>query len=121
MRCAWRGVFCACWLAGGTARGAAENVPTVLVLATEDSQSRLEAEQIAAGRLPEGSRILNRPFGFVGEYKWWVLGGAVVIVLEGLIILQLGLGRVLRRRAVRALGVSGYRYRPCSRLRGTCI
>jgi len=66
---------------------------------------------IAADRLPVGSRIVNRPFEFVREYKWWFLGGAVVIVLESLIILQLGISRVLRRRAMRELQESEHRYR----------
>jgi len=74
-------------------------------------QAQLKRWGISERALPAGSRIVNRPFEVVRENKWWFLGGAAVIVLEGWIILQPGISRVLRRRALRALQASEHRYR----------
>ena len=66
---------------------------------------------IEADDLPEGSRILNRPFAFVREYKWLILGGGAIILTESIIIAQLLMSRARRRRAQRALAASETRYR----------
>ncbi len=66
---------------------------------------------ISERSLPKGSRIINRPYAFVRENKGWFLGGGTIIVLEGVIILQLGISRMKRRRAMRALQASEERYR----------
>ena len=84
-----------------------ETIPSEWVF----DHAQLKRWGISERALPAGSRIVNRPFEFVRENKWWFLGGAVVIVLEGLIILQLGLSWVSRQWALRALQASEHRYR----------
>ena len=66
---------------------------------------------IAGRSLPEGSRIIHRPFEYIRQNKWLILGSGMIMAVEGAIILQLVLGRMKRRRAMRALQASEERYR----------
>lgn len=66
---------------------------------------------IAGRRLPEGSRIVNRPYS---EWRrhWKVYLAAVgLLLLEGYIIVQLMVSRRRRIRSMRALEASELRYR----------
>jgi len=66
---------------------------------------------IAERSLPKGSRIIHQPHEFLRKNKWLILGSGAIIAVEGVIILQLVLGRMMRRRAMRALQASEERYR----------
>jgi signal transduction histidine kinase len=54
---------------------------------------------IAEGRLPRGSVVLNRPPSLWDLYRWRIIGGVVLSVVEALLIVALLLERMSRRRA----------------------
>ena len=66
---------------------------------------------IAERSLPKGSRIIHRPHEYLRKNKWLIIGGGAIIGVEAMIIMQLALSRMMRRRAMRALQASEARYR----------
>jgi signal transduction histidine kinase len=59
----------------------------------------LERWDLDEARLPPGTRILFRPRSFWDQYKWYVVAGATVVLLEALLIVGLLVNRSARRRA----------------------
>jgi signal transduction histidine kinase len=58
---------------------------------------------IAEARLPPGSVVLNRPPSVWDLYRWRIIGGGVLSVVEAVLIATLLLERLSRRRAERVL------------------
>ncbi len=54
---------------------------------------------IAEGQLPRGSVVLNRPPSLWDLYRWRIIGGVVLGVVEALLIVALLLERMSRKRA----------------------
>ncbi len=72
---------------------------------------QLQRWGISERRLPEGSRIVNRPYSELRKYRGLILGGAGIMALELTIIMQLWRGRRRRQRMMKALQASETRYR----------
>src|SRR4051812_1106205 len=61
--------------------------------------------------LPAGSVILNREATFWESYKWYVIGGISLILLEALLIFALLLQRARRQKAETTLAITNDRFR----------
>jgi two-component system cell cycle sensor histidine kinase/response regulator CckA len=61
--------------------------------------------------LPEGSIIVNRKISFYREYGFWIWGIFIFLLVETILIINLYLGRLQRKRTVKALRESEAKYR----------
>jgi two-component system, cell cycle sensor histidine kinase and response regulator CckA len=71
----------------------------------------IERYGIPTDRLPPGSVIVNKSFRFYDRYKWYLWGGALVLIAELFIILLLVLNIRKRHRVEDHLNQSKERYR----------
>ena len=71
----------------------------------------LQRWNISESRLPPGSVIAFRQPTVWEQYRWWFLGALFVALLEGGLLVQLGVNLAKRRRVERALRESESRFR----------
>ena len=74
-------------------------------------RQQLQRFSIDETLLPEGSIIINRRISFFREYRIWIWGIFLFLLLETILIINLYLGRLQRQKTLKALRQSEEKYR----------